>query len=99
MPGSSDHPILEGNVGALDVSVCVGTGCFLKGCHGVLENLLQEVRQARLEKQVNISATFCLEHCDKGVSVRIGDQVVTGVSPGGVKDLIEQHLRPKLKTV
>jgi NADH-quinone oxidoreductase subunit G len=97
MPGSTVHPILEAKAGALEVSVCVGTGCFLRGAHGVLENLLQGIRQANLDRQVSISATFCLEHCDQGVSLRIGDQLVTGVTPAGVKDLIENSVRPQLK--
>jgi len=99
MPGSSVHPIMGAKAGALEVSVCVGTGCFLRGAHGVLENLLKEIRQAKQEKNINVSATFCLEHCDQGVSVRIGDQVVTRVTPKGVKDLIENHLRPQIETV
>jgi NADH-quinone oxidoreductase subunit G len=40
----------------------------------------------RLEKngltdQVNLSAAFCLGKCTQGVSIKIDDEIVTGLTP------------------
>lgn len=96
MPGSSSHLILAAEEGALEVSVCVGTSCYLRGSHGVLENLLDALRKEGLEKVVKLTATFCLEHCDRGVSVRVGEEVITGVKPDMVEQIMEEQIHPRL---
>ena len=59
----------------LKVKVCVGTSCYLRGATDVLHNLLKRAEKDDWKNNVDISATFCFEKCDKGPTVCIGDKV------------------------
>lgn len=82
--------------GALDVSVCVGTGCYLKGSYDVIDTLMRLSDREDVAGRVNLKATFCLEHCDQGVSVKVGNRIVTGVTPENAKRVFEEEIVPNL---
>lgn len=74
----------------VDIAVCVGTSCYLKGSYNILQRLLELVREHELEDQVNIGATFCLEKCSQGPNIRINDQVITGVDEKKIQEIFEK---------
>jgi NADH:ubiquinone oxidoreductase subunit E len=55
------------------IAVCVGSSCFLKGSHRVLDTFLSLVRQYELGEEVQVVGAFCMERCQCGVSVTIGE--------------------------
>ena len=59
----------------IPVSVCVGTTCFLNGAQEILRGLMEYVETQGLEESVDLSATFCVERCGRGPTVRIGGEV------------------------
>jgi NADH-quinone oxidoreductase subunit G len=65
----------------VDVAVCVGTCCFLKGSSRMLADLTQLLERSGYADRVNVSAAFCLENCSGGASVRVGDKVIGGLTP------------------
>lgn len=65
---------------AIDVAVCVGTGCYLRGSYDVLERFTHLAESDEFAGVVNLKATFCLEKCDQGVSVKVGEKIITGVT-------------------
>ena len=66
--------VLEpGAAKTLEVSVCVGTSCYLRGSQQLLQKLVNHVKEHDLEGTVDVRATFCFEACDKGPSVKIGE--------------------------
>ncbi len=82
--GTSEAPV--------EVSVCVGTGCYLRGSYLVLKEFTRLAAERGLGDKVKLGATFCLEHCDKGVSVRVGDRVITGVKPETAAQVFEREI-------
>jgi NADH-quinone oxidoreductase subunit G len=60
----------------LQVCVCVGTSCYVRGSQKLLERIMQHVKEERLDNTVDVRATFCFEACDKGPTVRIGETVI-----------------------
>jgi NADH-quinone oxidoreductase subunit G len=62
----------------LAVNVCFGTGCFLKGSQRLLQQIMEYIHVNSLDSEVNVSASFCFERCDRGPTVRIGDTVIEG---------------------
>ncbi len=60
----------------LQVSVCVGTNCFIKGSQEILKKLINYVEENNLTDTVDIKANFCMENCDEGPSVTIGDKLL-----------------------
>jgi len=69
----------------IEVCVCVGTNCYLKGSQDLLKQLMDYVSQNKLEdlvgfegqqEMVDVKATFCFERCDRGPVVRINHIVI-----------------------
>ncbi len=61
---------------SLEVNVCFGTSCFLKGTQKLFHDILEYIRANGLDDVVNVSASFCFERCDRGPTVRIGETVI-----------------------
>ena len=62
----------------VEVNVCFGTGCFLKGSQKLLHRILEHLKENNLENGVNVSASFCYEICDRGPVIRVGETVIEG---------------------
>jgi NADH-quinone oxidoreductase subunit G len=60
----------------LGISVCVGTSCFVRGSQALLERLIRRIQTDAIQDRVDVEATFCFESCDRGPSVRIGNEVI-----------------------
>jgi NADH-quinone oxidoreductase subunit G len=76
----------------VQVKVCIGTSCFLKGSQEILSSLIKKVESAGNLGYVDISATFCKEKCDVGPTVRVGDDVVTHATTSMVMDKLNEHI-------
>lgn len=59
----------------IPVSVCIGTACHLRGSQDLLKAVLKHVEDAELTERFDIRATFCMESCDSGPTVRINGHV------------------------
>lgn len=64
----------------MNVYICVGSSCHLKGSYDIIQLMKEAIAEHHLEEQVNLSAAFCLGHCTDGVSVKIDEDVICGVS-------------------
>ena len=62
------------------VVVCIGSSCHLKGSRQVVEELQKLIDQNNLKEEVELAGTFCMGNCQKGVSVKLNDQLFS-VSP------------------
>jgi NADH-quinone oxidoreductase subunit G len=58
------------------VKVCAGTSCFLRVLHAVEE--------VSLDNFFEVQTTFCSEQCDRGPTVRIGDEEIYRADPEAV---------------
>lgn len=59
----------------MEIKVCVGSACYVKGSHDVIEQLQQLIRDYHVEENVVLKAAFCLGHCTEAVSVTVNDSV------------------------
>ena len=73
-----DVDISSGGEKSIDVSVCFGTSCFLKGSQKLLRDILEHIRVKGLGTKVNVKASFCFEKCDKGPTIKVGSRVIDG---------------------
>ena len=76
------------------VVVCIGSSCHLKGSRQVVEELQKLIDQNNLKEEVELAGTFCMGNCQKGVSVKLNDQLFS-VSPQTVKECIENEILKK----
>jgi len=64
----------------MEIQVCIGSGCHLKGAHFVIHRLKQLVAEQGADAQIRLKASFCQEHCTEGVVLRIDGEIVKRVS-------------------
>jgi NADH:ubiquinone oxidoreductase subunit E len=57
----------------IEVTVCVGSSCHIKGSRKLIEQLNNLISQYKLEEKVILKGSFCLEHCAEGFNWKIGD--------------------------
>ena len=80
----------------IDLSVCVGSACHIKGSYNVINNFQHIIEEYNLADKVQLKAIFCLGHCTKGVSVKIDDSEVYSVSGSTSRKFFESEVLPKL---
>lgn len=89
---------VRGTPTPLCVEVCVGTNCYLKGSYEVLRRFMEAAEEnPEVASLVNLKATFCLERCDKGVSVKVGDRILTGVTPENARAFFGENILARLE--
>lgn len=79
----------------IEVSVCIGSSCHLKGSYNVIQTFQQLIEQRKLHDSVDMQAKFCMKHCQRGVSVSIGEEVFS-VSPETAKEFFEDKIVPAI---
>lgn len=80
----------------VDVAVCVGTCCYVKGSYDTLKEFMKQADQSGIKDQINLHATFCMEGCAASPSIRINNDVIGGVTPEQVSNLIKDKIVPEL---
>lgn len=81
----------------MDIAVCVGTCCYLKGSYDTLKELIKKAELAGVRDQVNLHATFCLEGCQRSPALRINNEIIDGVTPDQVDTLFTNKILNQLK--
>lgn len=59
----------------VELSVCIGSSCHLKGSYNVIQVFQQMIEENALHKKIDLKATFCLKECSNpGVAVSINGE-------------------------
>lgn len=59
----------------MEISVCVGSACHLKGSYEVVRILEGLIKNEGLEDRVTLKGAFCLGNCTQAVSVVFDGEV------------------------
>ena len=62
----------------MNIYICVGSSCHLKGSYDIIQLMKDSLEKHGLEDKVELSAAFCLGRCTDGVSVKIDDEIFCG---------------------
>lgn len=76
----------------MDISICVGSSCHLKGSYTIIHEFQRLIKQYNLGEKVNLNASFCLGHCTQGVTVKIDDGFAEGVSTDNVEEIFKKYV-------
>lgn len=76
----------------VEVTVCVGSSCHLKGAAGVVTKFQEMVEQYPIYN-INLGGSFCQDRCREGVIVAIDGIIHTRVKPENVRELLEKHMK------
>ncbi|MDR3110221.1 MAG: [FeFe] hydrogenase, group A [Planctomycetaceae bacterium] len=77
---------------ALQISVCVGTSCFIRGSQALLQKIVEYLLDNELSHIVSVDATFCTENCDRGPTVCVGEQMIFKATIEDVVKVIKEKL-------
>jgi len=80
----------------INISVCVGSACHVKGSYNVINSFQQIIEEKKLSDKVEVRAVFCLGHCTEGVSVKIDDSEVYSVSGTTARKFFDTEVVSKL---
>ncbi len=89
LPGE-ELPLTPGKGDRVQVQVCVGTSCYLKGSQAVLTALLRDVREQQLEGRVDVKGAFCLGRCGHGPNAVVADRPISGLE--AARELLQRSL-------
>lgn len=81
----------------INVSVCIGSACHVKGSYNVINAFQQIIEEYDLSDKVELKAVFCLGHCSDAVSVKIDDGEVYSVSGLTAKSFFKKEILPRIK--
>ncbi len=75
----------------MDVQICVGSSCHLKGSYNVIRAFQKLVEEYGLQDQIDLKAAFCMGHCTEGVSTMFGDEYVGNVTPENAVEVFRKY--------
>ena len=76
----------------MDIQVCIGSSCHVKGAYGVINEFNALVAENHLENKVKVQAAFCLGLCKDGVTIKIGESIITGVNKENVHQVFDKYV-------
>ena len=79
------------------IKVCVGSSCHLKGSYDVIEKLKTLIKQYDLEDKIGLQASFCLGHCNEGVTMKIDEEFLLNVNKQNIEDIFANEIYSKIK--
>lgn len=74
------------------IQVCVGSSCHVKGSYFVKTKFEELIKEYQLEDKVQVQIAFCLGQCRNGVSIKVDDDLVLGVSPDNAQEVFRTRV-------
>ena len=79
----------------MNVTICMGSACFLKGSDEVVTKFIKIINEKGLRSKINICGAFCMGHCGAGVSVEVDGEYFS-VAPENAERFFEDKVLSKL---
>ena len=76
----------------MDIKVCIGSSCHLRGSYEVIEKLKKLIADHNLGEKVNLAASFCLGKCGTGVTVTGDGEFWDNVTPDTVEAVFTEKV-------
>lgn len=81
----------------MEIFVCVGSSCHLKGSHEIIDLLKERLVKDNLTEKVTLRGTFCLGKCtSEGVNIKVDNEVVTGIKPSNFDQFYNDKILTKI---
>ena len=75
----------------LELNICIGSSCHLKGSYEVLQIFQKIVEERGLQDKVEMKGHFCMSKCQEGVSIAI-DKEHYSVLPENAHDFFTKTI-------
>jgi len=77
----------------LTLEICFGTSCFLRGAQALYKDLMNHIRENKLEDKIEFKATFCGKQCKKGPVLNVNGKTLERCTFDNAKAEIQKLLR------
>lgn len=77
------------------ITICIGSSCHLKGSRNVIQGLERKIKEEQLSSKIELNGSFCTGECEKGVCVKIDDELFS-VSPETVDTFFTEEVLRRL---
>lgn len=74
------------------IYVCIGSSCHQKTSYAVVKEMKHLIGENGLEEKVRLQPAFCLGRCADGVTIKIDDEIITGVGMGNIAELFKARV-------
>lgn len=82
----------------ITIQICIGSSCHLKGAPEIVRLLQKYIKDNSCEDRIALTGTLCAGRCNRdGVTVTVGDDVYTGVTPEGFDAFWKEKIVPAMK--
>ena len=78
----------------VEVKVCVGSSCHLKGSYQVINTFKELIKTQGLEDKIALKAAFCMGRCSAGIAVTVNDEPIENVSFSNAVEIFKEHILP-----
>lgn len=76
----------------LQISVCIGSSCHLKGAYRIIEGLQSRIESRNLKGLVELKANFCAGQCQHAVAVRVDGELCVQVEEGDLETFWQERI-------
>lgn len=80
----------------VELNICIGSSCHLKGSYEVLRIFQELVEERGLQDKVEMKGRFCMGKCQEGVSVSI-EKEFHSVLPETARAFFAEMVAPRAK--
>ena len=77
-------------------TICFGSSCHLKGSRSIIQGLEKKIRENDLGSQIELNGSFCTGECEKGVCVKIDDELFS-VTPDTVDQFFNDEVLRRVR--
>lgn len=83
----------------VEVKVCVGSSCHMKGSYQVIKTFQDLIKQNELEDFVTLKASFCLGCCLNGIATMVDEKPVTNVGFSNAEQVFYEEIYNKARAL
>lgn len=80
----------------MNIYICVGSSCHIKGSYDIIQLMKEAITNHQLEDKITLSAAFCLGRCTDGVTVKINEDIICGVSRESFPEFFQNYVLSQL---
>lgn len=81
----------------VEVKVCVGSSCHMKGSYQVVKIFQDLIDKNGLKDEVALKASFCMGRCLDGISITVDDEPVNHVGFQNAQEVFYEHIYPRAR--
>jgi NADH-quinone oxidoreductase subunit G len=82
----------------VNVEICIGSACYVKGSSQVVNDLNELIKDKGWEDKVALKGSFCMKACQNhiGLGIRINGKQIEQVTAQNAREILEREISAAL---